>query len=236
MQDEKRAIKRDKYAIALVISILTFSLGFLLGTVLDSYKYEYVAEIAKQQELEFNSLQLQYIYLESIQGTEKCPALYQTLENNLRTLEPTVNKMLDYEKSKGSNSSEYLYFKRQYFLANIKYWMLSEDIQKTCNSDTVTVLYFFNNNCDICFKSQGVILSNLKQLFEDKLLVFAIDSDFTDEPMIGLLKNKYNITVYPTLVINNEKIEQFLSRDDLLMKICPKYINRENITACKGYY
>lgn len=235
MQPEKRVIKKDKYAIALIISIMTFSLGFLLGSVIDNYKSGYVEEIAKQQEIEFNSLQLQYIYLESVQGTEKCPALYQTLENNLRILGPTLNKMLDYEKSKNVNSTEYISLKRQYLLANLKYWLLSEDIKKTCSGDTVTILYFFSNDCKICQSSQGVILSNMKQSLEDKLLVFAIDSDFTEEPMTSIIKNKYNVTQYPTLIINDQKIEGFLTREELLKKICASYTDKEKISECYGY-
>jgi len=235
MQAEIRNIRKDKYAVALVITIMIFTLGFLLGTVLDNYKRTYVEEVAKQQELEFTSLQLQYLYLESIQGTEKCPALYQTLENNIRTLGPTLDKMLDYEKSKNVNSTGYLFLKRQYLLSNLKYWLLSEELKKTCSGDYVTVLYFFSNDCDICIKSQGVILSNLKQAFGDKLLIFAIDSDFTDEPMITLLKNKYNVTTYPTLVINDQKNDVFLNRGELLQKICPQYMSKENISECEGY-
>ncbi len=233
---EMRNIRKDKYAVALVISIMIFALGFLLGNFTDNYKRTYVQEVAKQQELEFTSLQLQYLYLENVKGSEKCPVLYQTLENNIRTMAPTLNKMLDYEKSKNVNSTEYISLKRQYLLANLKYWLLSEEFKKTCNGDSVTVLYFFSNNCEVCLNSQGVILSNLKQAFEDKLLICAIDSDFTEEPMITLLKNKYNVTKYPTLVINNQTIEQFLTRNELLQKICPQYINKENISECSGHY
>lgn len=231
-----RNIRKDKYAVALVITIMVFTLGFLLGNFFDNYKMSYVEEVAKQQELEFTSLQLQYLYLESIQGTEKCPALYQTLENNIRTLAPTLNQMMDYEKSKDVNSTNYLFLKRQYLLANLKYWLLSEDFKKTCSGDSVTILYFFSNDCKICMESQGVILSNLKQAFEDKLLIFAIDSDFTEEPMVTLLKNKYNVTKYPTLIINDQKVEQALTRNELLQKICPQYVDKENRTECSGYY
>lgn len=235
MQAEMRNIRKDKYAVALVITVMVFTLGFLLGNFFDNYKRDYVQEVTKQQELEFTSLQLQYLYLESVQGTEKCPALYQTLENNIRTLAPTLNQMMDYEKSKNINSTNYLFLKRQYLLSNLKYWLLSEELKKTCSGDSVTVLYFFSNNCEICLESQGVILSNLKQAFEDKLLIFAIDSDFTEEPMVTLLKNKYNITAYPTLVINDRKFAQYMSRTELLEKICPKYMDKENITECQGY-
>ncbi|MBU4246631.1 MAG: hypothetical protein KKE71_06305, partial [Nanoarchaeota archaeon] len=72
MQAEMRNLRKDKYAVALVITIMVFTLGFLLGNFFDDYKRGYVQEVVKQQELEFTSLQLQYLYLESIQGTEKC--------------------------------------------------------------------------------------------------------------------------------------------------------------------
>ncbi|MBU4300704.1 MAG: hypothetical protein ABIF85_00690 [Nanoarchaeota archaeon] len=236
MQAEMRNLRKDKYAVALVITIMVFTLGFLLGNFFDDYKRGYVQEVVKQQELEFTSLQLQYLYLESIQGTEKCPTLYQTLENNIRTLAPTLNQMLDYEKSKNVNSTNYLFLKRQYLLSNLKYWLLSEEFKKTCSGDSVTVLYFFSNDCKVCLESQGVILSNLKQAFENKILIFAIDSDFINEPMVILLKNKYNITKYPTLIINDKKVEQFLTRTELLKEICPQYIDKENQTECSGYY
>lgn len=232
----RKKYRTDKYAAALIISLMIFSLGFFLGNWVDDYKIEYVKDFMKQQETEFNSLQLQYMYLESINGKEKCPALYKTLEENIKMLGPTLNTILDYEKEKNVNSTVYMSLRRQYLIANLRYWLLSEDIRKTCESDTVTILYFFNTDCEVCFKSQGVILSDLKKAFEDKLLIYAIDSDFKYEPMVGLLNEKYNITKFPTLVINNnQKIEEFTNKSALLGIVCPKYANRQNITECRAY-
>ncbi len=77
------------------------------------------------------------------------------------------------------------------------------------------------------------ILTYLKNEFKDKLLIFALDSTYVDEPMIEMLKDQHGISRYPTLIIEGHVFEGFIPKDKLLRAICPLY--KEDIDYCQNY-
>ena len=74
------------------------------------------------------------------------------------------------------------------------------------------------------------MLTYLKKIFRDKLLIFSFDSKFEAEPMVPLLKNTYNVSVYPTVVIEGKPRTKFQDKDTILKEICGYY--REKTTDC----
>ena len=95
-------------------------------------------------------------------------------------------------------------------------------------------MYFYSNNdCSDC-RTQGVILSFLKDKFKERLLIFSLDSDFTEEPLLGLVKRSFNITKSPTLIISEDKIEGFIDKDKLLNILCSKYNDIEDVKECSS--
>jgi thiol-disulfide isomerase/thioredoxin len=97
-----------------------------------------------------------------------------------------------------------------------------------CDDNVVNILYFFSRDqCDIC-PSQGQILTYFKKKLQDKLLVFPINVDFEeDEDFIKIIRIRYNVTVMPTLVVNDQKYEGVVSRDELSKIICEQSGNKE---------
>lgn len=220
---------KNKYFAAGVATLIVFVLGILLGIVIDQKKYEYVTGLAMEQEVEFNSLQVQYLYLDNLDGPNSCKVIEQTLENNLRMFQPILERLIDYEENKQYNN-EYELLKRKYLLANIRYDLLAQRSKAECGTDLVRVLYFYNSDCKIC-GDQGFLLSNLKDSLEDKLLVFPIDMDFTKEPILSVLSTQYDVTKFPTLVIEDTKYTGFQDKAALISKICPLYKEKTGICA-----
>ena len=212
---------KNKYFAAGVATLIVFVLGILLGIVIDQKKYEYVMGLTMEQDVEFNSLQVQYLYLDNIGGPNSCKVIEQTLENNLRMFQPILERLIDYEENKQYNN-EYELLKRKYLLANIRYDLLAQRSKAECGTDLVRVLYFYNSDCKIC-GDQGFLLSTFKDSLEDKLLVFPIDMDFTQEPILSVLSTQYDVTEFPTLVIEDTKYVGFQDKASLISKICPLY-------------
>lgn len=228
--NSRQAAKRSKYLAALAATAVIFVLGILLGIVLDQEKVAYVEGIAKNQEVEFNSLQVQYLYLNSINETGSCPVIEKTLENNLKTFQPILERLMDYEAKK-TYDADYENLKRNYLLANIRYNLLAERSKAQCGTDLVRVLYFYSEGCSVC-GDQGYLLSNMKSDLEEKLLVFPIDTSFSKEPMVSVLMTQYNVTEFPALVIEEKKYTGFQGKEALLSGICPLY--RVKTGVCIG--
>jgi thiol-disulfide isomerase/thioredoxin len=234
MGKNMRNFKKDRYIFAGVITIIIFSLGFTLGIITSGYKLEYIERLYKNQAVGYESLQLQYLYLENIKGLEKnetCAIIKEILRNNLITLSSALEILQRYEKTGDINNEDYILLKRMLLLANIRYFLLAEKDKENCDSDAVSILYFYSKNCNIC-PDQGYILSQLKAKFEEKLLVFPIDTNM-DEPIVNILVKQYDVKRFPTLIIEGKKIEKFLSMNEVLSEICPLY--KEKYADCASF-
>lgn len=227
-----RRIEKERYIAAGVVTAFIFLMGMFLGLVVDIQKVNYAERIMQKQDVEFESLQLQYLYLQYLPNRDVCPVIGRILENNLKTLQPILEKLIEYEESNKKEGEEYELLKRKYTLANIRYFILAEKSRKECDADIVTVLYFYDKSCDVC-PTQGFILSHIKSILQERFLVFPFDASYEKEPMISVLVTQYNVTVFPTLVINGrEKVEGFRTEKEVLEVVCPLYKTKPEI--CEG--
>ena len=95
----KRRISLERYVIAGVITFLIFTLGLSLGFVLDQKRVSWIEEKSNQQELDYKSLQLQYLYLNTLENTEKsCDVLRSTLQSTLITLSETLEDLEEFKE------------------------------------------------------------------------------------------------------------------------------------------
>ncbi len=220
-----------------LLTVLIFSLGLLLGLFVNESKLNYIQQLSKTQRADYGSLQFQYSYIETLENKdmsddEKCGVLAATLENNLKMLSPALEKIEAYETSGDVENEDYLLLKREYTIANLRYWILAEKSKKMCMTDTVSVLYFYTKNCPEC-NDQGYILTQMKKVFEDSLLVFPIDTSI-NEPAVDVLTRQYNITTYPTLIIEKKRLHEVKDKNELTEIICPLYFNKTKYTLCSG--
>ena len=229
-----RKVSKDKYIVAALITGGIFTLGLLLGLVIEGKRVSYIEEVSKEQKLDFSSLQLQYAYIDQLSQENNCDAVSKTFEENIGNLEATRLRLENFDENARLNKREFDLLKRDYTLAQIRYWLLAKKTKDVCGDDIVTILYFFSNDkeCPKC-DNQAFVLTHLKKIFKDKLLIFSFDSRFSQEPMINLLKNTYGVSAYPAIVIEGEKYEGLLKTEGVLGKICPHYTSE--IEVCIPY-
>jgi hypothetical protein len=231
----KRKISSDKIIIAAVISSLIFVLGITLGVILTNERVSWLDEINKEQQVAYQSVQIQAYFLSSIlNDNASCDVLHATLEDTIADLDYSLDKLVMYDKDSRIKKKEFDLLKRKYTLDNIKYWLMAKQAKEICEKDLVLILYFYSgNNCSIC-PNQGVILTYFKKKLNDKLLVFPIDIDMVDdEPMIELMLQAYKIHQYPTLIIDGAKYEGVIQKKELGSIICSDI---KTGSACTGYW
>lgn len=229
-----RKISKEKYVIAGVLTLLIFGLGLVLGLVLTEKRIDQADLVNNLQQQGYDSIQLQYLLLKTLENEESCPAAIKSLENNIFELDNARIKLESYiEKSLNQQDSEdFIALKRSYTLSEVRYWLLVKEAEKICKNSFVTILYFYSNKkCDDC-GAQGTILTYLKEKFGEKVLIFAIDRDFKQhEPLIEVLEKAYDIQAVPTLIVNEKKFEGLTKREELLKQLCPHY--KEPIQVCQ---
>lgn len=231
----KRNYNKSRYIIVLVLTLAIFTIGILIGIIISGERASYIKDENRLQRLNYDSLQLQYFYLQSVLSKNKdCDLASKALEEEVSNLGLLGDRLNQFIKDANADTNELNLLKREYTLAELRYWFLLSDVRETCKDDVVSILYFYSNNdCSDC-RTQGVILSFLKDKFKERLLIFSLDSDFTEEPLLGLVKRSFNITKSPTLIISGDKIEGFIDKDKLLNNLCSKYNDIEDVKECSS--
>jgi hypothetical protein len=229
---ERTKVKKRRYIAALALTLLVFALGLLFGLVLDSQRATYIKSEANKQSIEYNSLQLQYQILNDITQNRECTPLLKTFESSVKNLESARIRLEQYQQSSTFNKDDFALLGREYSLAQIRYFMLAKKTQELCGNDVVTVLYFFADpkECPDC-DSQSFILTYTKKLMGDKVLIFSFNANITDqEPSVLMLKDIYNVSSFPTVIINEKKFVGAVSTDNVISEICKNF--NGNYTFC----
>lgn len=215
-----RIISKEKYIVAGVLTFLIFSLGITLGFLLQDQRYKIVEEINLQQDVNYLSLQLQYLYLNSFQAQDNCPVLSAALKNTVQDLSESLDEVITFEEESETPTARQNIIQRRYVIDNLRYWLLAKESKQRCDLDIVTILYFYSQDCQSC-PNQGTILTYFKNLFGEKVLIFPINLDLRqEEPMVEIAMSQFNVTRYPTLVIDEQKYEGVVKKEELQEIIC----------------
>ncbi len=226
----QRKISKGKFVVALLVTAAIFALGLLLGLVVEGKRVNYAAQVYQTHAVNFISSQLQYDYLLSLQDQASCPTIYAGLDANLATLDQTRQKLERYSQDSQISKQEFELLRRQYALEQLRYWFLAGHVKDLCQTGAVRIIYFYSDGeiCPGC-EQQAFVLTYLKKKLGQKVLVFSLDERM-DEPLIKLLKQQYNVTRYPSLIIEERKVDSdnFVSKAKLLEMICEDTRDEKN--------
>lgn len=230
-----RKISKNRYLLAFLITLIVFTFGLLLGLVIESKRLQLIELQDQQQKLDFDSLQLQYQFIDFFGEEKNCDALKETFEESNKNLENSRQKLETYLENANLNKKKFNLLKKEYTLAQLKFWLLTKKTKDLCGLEHSTIFYFYadEEQCPDC-ADQAFVLTHLKNKLGISLLNFAFDTQFEDEPLINVLKTTYSLEQYPTLIINGQKFEGFVSKENILKQICPVYKNTQ-VDLCQGY-
>lgn len=207
-----------RHLTAFAITALIFVIGLLIGLSLTNERIKFTENFARQQKADYDSLQLQYLYLQK----GSCPVLEKTLEQNIQELEDNRARLEEFIKD--SDKEDFKLAEREYALSEIRYWLLAKQSKVDCGSDTVSVLYFYSDvegECNDC-SAQGTILDFLKDKFKERLLIFSLDIN-TEDPMLNILKETKKVDKLPSLIIEEDKYSGLIKTEELKKIICSHY-------------
>jgi len=184
---------RNIIAIAVIISILSFFLGIILGYLL--YQYSFQQSILQINEI--NSLVISAQYLASSQSLE-CSNNYLSFLEYLKSQIAQTGLELTYLESKENiyyNKEEIRYLKSQYFNMEYLHFLLTRKYIEDCNITNFTlILYFYDNQyCGNACDQEGNILTYLYAQNQKNLYIYSFDSGYPNY-FIGYYNLNYNIT------------------------------------------
>jgi len=227
MKDKRvqRKISRVKYILVALNTLIIFIVGIFFGQQLERARVDMLYNELSTQNLDYQNLITEYEYISYLINTKNldnvtCSMIETTYYTSISHLDNARIKLENYLNSAEVNQNDYSILRDRYSNVQINYWILGDQIKKACNSDFVTVLYFFGDKkvCPEC-DDQGIYLSYIKQKYGNKVMVFALDS--AQKGPIRLLVNRYGITnsTLPAVVIT-DRVYGFLTSDKVQSIIC----------------
>jgi hypothetical protein len=228
---EQRKFNKNRYWIAFLITLAVFSIGMFFGFWMDTERLDYMTELSNIQELNYRSLQLQYQLISDNVLKDECQAIKGLFDTFIVELEESRERIEVYSVDATVKKSDFEQLLRRYTLSQINFWYISNKFKEQCpkSSDYVTIVYFHasNQECPRCGE-QGAIMDYFKLKLKENVLIFAIDAKMSIEPTVELIKSSYNITSYPSLIIDNEIVTGFVEKEELREILCARFKSDEN--------
>lgn len=216
-----------RYAVALVITGMIFTTGFLTSNVLTTKKLESIQNIEDNISTSILSSETEYEILKEI----ACDTPNSKNNTTLNAEIGRLAEMLETLEKNNENDIRIIAAKKRYSLLLIKDYLLSKKISESCKTKPTFVIYFYGNAdiCPECVKT-GAALTSLRSDYEN-MRVYAFDMNL-DLPLIQSFANIYNIKNenLPALIID-KKVYGGLTTKEKIEKLLPKEIKINNATS-----
>lgn len=206
----RKPLQKKRYIFALVVSLFLFSFGFLLGYWTVDAKINFVIDSSSDLKLDSLDFDVQKDFLD-IYPCDFFSTKY--LESNLAAMESDLKKI---EASASPDNERLIYMKSYYSLLELKHWMFLSKFNEMCNQDYTFIFYFYSNNEYVCSDCvvQGYLLDKIREQYPN-IKIYSFDAS-VEIPSVQMLREKYNITSLPSIVVNDKLYEGYASYDILV--------------------
>ncbi len=198
---------------SLLLTILIFVLGILLNYGLDFVRINTIADVISRHEISTAAYIAEQEFTDSFGGNrcEIMNARIAQLKDEIKTVGADLGS---YSAFSFFKKKDYDYLKRKYFLLELRFLALIEQLNRECNRPYIPIIFFYKIDDDPS-ERQGFILADLSKAYEQQVVVLSIDKDYEDEPLVKLLVAKYNVTTAPTIMFDSQKKEGLIYTKEL---------------------
>ena len=194
---------------SLILTILIFAFGILVNYGLDFVRIDTIADVMTQHEIDTTAYLVEQEFTDLF-GGNRCEIMNNRIANLKEEIRQVGADLGTYSRFSFFKKKDYDYLKRKYFLLELRFLTLIEQLNKECNRPYIPIVFFYEIDDDAS-ERQGFILEDISKEFEQEVVVLALDKDYEDEPLVQLLAAKYNVTIAPTIILADEKKEGLVS-------------------------
>lgn len=212
----ERKVSVPLYAGAFLIALTIFVTGIYVGHLIDQSSMEDISEDLTRVSSKVASVHL--LFLMEANSSSFCPVYTSELNAIDEEVERMGHKLTYLEDQKGVFDND---LKGQYFALEAESYLLSKKVQDLCGDDKTLLVYFYSNaNCSVC-RSQGIeILKARDELTKENISIkiYSFDGEI-GSPVAEAMMSEFNATVYPTVVIDNKRIDGYIGSNALSLAI-----------------
>lgn len=202
-----------KYIFAFVMTVAIFVSALFVSNKISEGKLEEIKSIQDRLSLDILASETQSALLEetSCKNVSQIP-----LSKELGEL---AERLSAAEEQSGRDNEEVLSLKKQYFLLEIRDYLLMKKISAKCGVSPTFILYFYasDETCEDCQK-MGFVLTALHEEFPD-LRIYSFDYNMELEAL-HTLRSIYGLRdTLPAIVINSDPYYGFKPLDELIKNV-----------------
>jgi thiol-disulfide isomerase/thioredoxin len=209
----------ELFLITGIISGIIFFIGLFVGFAVGGQKISILEDSIGNLQQNIQEINMQFNILDIMNETASCEFMV-SIADQLGTEASDLGKKLEQMEVEGKMMTEdYMKLKKDYMLVLINDWISIEEIKRRCDTNMTTVLYFYSNiNCQTC-QEQASVLNFYKTVMNNDIMIFSLDAD-TNMTVINSLVSTYEVSSYPSLLINGKIKVGYTSRDELENYLC----------------
>jgi len=198
--------RKHIFLTSFVLTVIIFTVGLILNYLLDFARVDEVVDIILNHELDTEAYLLEKSFIDTF-GGNKCNIMKKRIYSLKEEIRDVGTDLSKYGSLSFFKKRDFDYLKRKYFLLELKFLTLIEELNKQCGRHYIPIIFFFKIDDDLS-ERQGFILEEVSDGYRDKVVVVSLDKDYTDEPLVRMLVKKYNITTAPTTIIDNRIVKR----------------------------
>ncbi len=187
------------------LTVLIFATGILINYGLDFLRLDAIAGTMTDHEIDAAGYRLQEAFADMV-GGDRCSIMEQRIAQLKSEIQDVGRELGSYSGFSFFKKKDFDYLKRKYFLLEMQFYTLLESLNKDCHEPYMPILFFYRID-DPVSERQGYTLEDLSKAYERNVVVLSFDKDYEDEPLVGLLRQRFGIDTAPTIIINGEKRE-----------------------------
>ena len=190
---------KKRYLLAFLIGTLIFINGFVVTNIILSIQFNRISQFQDQTSFAIFEDKLNYRLFDiDICEIDNFNKISQDLGYQGKSI-------TDLEEKFGKNNKKVQFRKIFYSLVELEHFEFINEINKKCEKDFLTILFFYSNEGRDIDKSEkaGKLLDYISQKNKN-LIIYSFDINL-DSEIIQNLKKLYKIEESPTIIINNNK-------------------------------
>lgn len=207
-------LDKKKYLYVFLITAAIFATALLISNYLAQKKIDDIKNIQDRIAIDILAAETQSALLQETsckQVSQNAPYAHE--------LGDLADKLSVAAEQSGADNPDVQNLKRQYFLLEIRDYLLMKNLGVKCNYHPTFILYFYSDlaDCPDCQK-MGFVLTALHDEFPD-LRIYSFDYNM-DLEAIQTLRSIYDLgSTLPALVVNGDPYYGFRPLDEIIQNI-----------------
>jgi len=210
----------NRYLLAGLITLAILGVVFGAVLLLDDWRVSGINKDLEDLSIQSESNRVLFFYNQVFDPAEN--PRFCELANSSATLRSNQGDLLfaKLENYEGASFfGSYRILRQKYLLNRIELWLFTTLQNKTCGSNFVPVLFFYEStvDCPECLV-QGNILEELRnQCPNVKIFALSVDEEID---LVPLIQSQFNVSTVPSLVVDNQFVfESLTTKEEILRNI-----------------